>query len=1317
MAIIIREDNGNSGLFQSGYGVPTHLSPKGTLFVEKNSANVYINKNNLAYWVELLDSTNANITGDYLPLSGGTVYGPTSFTNGLTANTISATSINKVNYIVFNTGTTSATTVPGTFYFDNTEKALSYNTSINQGVTVNMGQQSYLRVFNNSGTGILKGKVVEILSAYSGLPVVTLAVNRHSNDNDVVGVAAETIPNNSEGIVLTYGIISNITVTGGSIGSLVYASDTTPGEIKNATEFLAFPLTARTNAVGYVIQTGTTDGKIFVNPVNENNNLSLTNLQRNVLEGSVISTGVFAFSGITLASSTTFNVSPAEGWIVDNTTNPLVPDVFYIKYTGQTNIPSLYYSSATQTYLLLTSAGTLTQQVTFPTPRQRRQSVYLGKMGHGNRTSLINAFSEPDFEISPISQIRDMFTPIKLINENVYPSPNTGLTFNTSSGILWGLGIGFSTDLLNPSSITISGNSPTTFQYRTQTGGTASNRTTIIPGSYDLNGLITSIGPPAKQATNQRIYLLQNGQIRIQYGQTIYTDLTAAIAAVTTESFTTFSNFRDNALLIAILSVRSDASLLSDTSQAKITFASKFGESVGGTGGVSTTNLQQAYNNSTNPEIIINSTLGELTIQNGAGTADNITNLLEGKNAATSTTSFIRADGLISGNTLSTPSFTANTNGLTATTMSTNNLKVFNNVINSGATNNLTISVNTGGTVTYDAVGTNPFHYFADNVGIGTPTNAAYKLDVLGSSNYNGQAIFQGQSTDGGQLGNETLTTGSGTNWSGTSYTSGYTHTTGSTVALTSVVSVINGAYYQVIFTISNRTAGTVTVSLGGSLVVFGATVGSTYYINTISNAALILTPSTDFNGKVIASVKLVNNGTASIVFNNNSLVANVEMRNFVATNQFLGLNSGSKFLSGANNIGFGPNALANLIAGDTNVAIGSGALQGNYYSSANIAIGYNSQVSSLTGFNNISIGFNSLRLLTTGYQNTVVGYTALQNATAPTYNVAIGQDAGSLTGAFAAVTSISQSVFIGMSTKASTVASDTNTIVIGYGAIGLGLNSTVIGNSSTTGTTLYGNVTAIRGMYALSAYTGTFTNGIVSDYLANNGRISVGTGTTITFYNGGVAVNPLMTISTSGTVSANEFSAITLTSKGIYGTTLVNANNTNGMLAFSGSGTIGGTGYTDFIRVTNTAAGVTNPNKTFRLNNTGGIEIINSTYLTNIFTLTDAGVLSTPGGGTSDKRVKNNIEYLFNESSSKIKLLKPVKFEFNAYSGIKRHGFIAQDVLEIEPELVLGDGDQEDGTYGLDYDGILAFTVKSLQESIQRIEQLEKEIKELNGN
>jgi hypothetical protein len=62
--------------------------------------------------------------------------------------------------------------------------------------------------------------------------------------------------------------------------------------------------------------------------------------------------------------------------------------------------------------------------------------------------------------------------------------------------------------------------------------------------------------------------------------------------------------------------------------------------------------------------------LGGLTIQNGTGNVDNVTNLFEGINTAGNTTSFIRADGYISAATVQTGGVVLNSNGLTATSIS-----------------------------------------------------------------------------------------------------------------------------------------------------------------------------------------------------------------------------------------------------------------------------------------------------------------------------------------------------------------------------------------------------------------------------------------------------------------------------------------------------------------------------------------------------------------------------------------------------------------------------------------------------------------------
>jgi hypothetical protein len=105
--------------------------------------------------------------------------------------------------------------------------------------------------------------------------------------------------------------------------------------------------------------------------------------------------------------------------------------------------------------------------------------------------------------------------------------------------------------------------------------------------------------------------------------------------------------------------------------------------------------------------------------------------------------------------------------------------------------------------------------------------------------------------------------------------------------------------------------------------------------------------------------------------------------------------------------------------------------------------------------------------------------------------------------------------------------------------------------------------------------------------------------------------------------------------------------------------------------------------------------------------TLTSAGVWSSNGGGTSDARTKDEIDYNFDNGIESILKLQPTKFKFKIAPNKQRRGFIAQDVLTTIPDLVLGDGEKENGTYGLDYDGILALAVKAIQELKAEIDEL----------
>ena len=588
----------------------------------------------------------------FLGLTGGTVSGETTFQSGITVNTISDTS-----YIDFNTSPSVPSPTGGTLYYDSNENALSYKPLTNQNdVTVNLGQESLVRVYNNSGAQINNGQVVHITGSTSGTPTVALAnaskLGTTFTDGlaQSSGVATHNIPNGEYGFITNFGIVRDLDTSTFIVGRELFLSDTIDGGITDDPDSIAF--TSRISVLGWCLTSDAVNGKIYVKIENENQLQSLTQQEVNVLLGNTVSTGAYEYTGATTASTTTFNVAPMRGWLVSNTySNATNPDVINVYYTGGTNISLTNIGSADSTYLLVNSGATLYQQTTFPTPQQRRENIYLGKVNHPNRTSILNINNTVDYDVSPMSSLRDLWSPIRLINQGIIPSPNgANLSFNTSAGSLWGNGINWSNNQLSPNNVNIAAKVPASFTYRTQTGGTSSSVTVIDPTKYDIGGVITSISPAgSNDATNQRIYLYPTGVINVLYGQTRYATLVEAISSIQSETFIPYPNAESTGILIGVISVRNDivadGQPLTNPDYAKFTLVSKFGESFGGTGGLSTTTLQQAYNNSTNPEITTNSTLKGVQFKGGTG-SDLDANIVIENNAGVVTGQWLANGGL-----------------------------------------------------------------------------------------------------------------------------------------------------------------------------------------------------------------------------------------------------------------------------------------------------------------------------------------------------------------------------------------------------------------------------------------------------------------------------------------------------------------------------------------------------------------------------------------------------------------------------------------------------------------------------------------------
>lgn len=201
----------------------------------------------------------------------------------------------------------------------------------------------------------------------------------------------------------------------------------------------------------------------------------------------------------------------------------------------------------------------------------------------------------------------------------------------------------------------------------------------------------------------------------------------------------------------------------------------------------------------------------------------------------------------------------------------------------------------------------------------------------------------------------------------------------------------------------------------------------------------------------------------ANTTGNDNTAIGMYAMRNNTSgqANTAVGSFALQAHTSGEYNAAFGASALGGNTTGSYNSAFGKSALNSNTTAHSNSAFGYDSLRSNTSGASNAAVGRNALYSNSTGYYNTGLGTAALTNNTTGSLNVAIGYFSGRYQAdGMNSLTDPENSIYIGSHTRGFSNL-DSNSIVIGYQAIGEGANTTVIGSSSTTSTHLYGQTKA----------------------------------------------------------------------------------------------------------------------------------------------------------------------------------------------------------------------------------------------------------------
>jgi hypothetical protein len=279
-------------------------------------------------------------------------------------------------------------------------------------------------------------------------------------------------------------------------------------------------------------------------------------------------------------------------------------------------------------------------------------------------------------------------------------------------------------------------------------------------------------------------------------------------------------------------------------------------------------------------------------------------------------------------------------------------------------------------------------------------------------------------------------------------------------------------------------------------------------------------------------------------------------------------------------------------------------------------------------------------------------------------------------------------------------------------GVVGLTGNNFITGNNIITGNIgVSGNITAGSGFYSISAFNGSYTDGIVTDYITGRGRISVGPNDDLAFYTGGPATTTTVYISSNSNVGIGTSTPTAkLHVKG--GDILVQrASGNDGAISFGTTGTgIYGNGSTSYIALS------TNNTERVRIDSAGRVGIGTSAPTTG-FTLDVAGDTRINGNlkatgditayYTSDKRLKDNIKPI-SSALEKIDSLNGVEYDWNTelqtvHSG-HDVGVIAQEVEQVLPEAVVT---RDNGYKAVNYDKVIPLLLQAIKELKAEVEAL----------
>jgi hypothetical protein len=324
-------------------------------------------------------------------------------------------------------------------------------------------------------------------------------------------------------------------------------------------------------------------------------------------------TGVISGGQLQLNSdSSKINILSGVGIVVDNSDGSS-PKSKKITWTSFAGVSVDFLSTDDYTFIGIDINKNIIQQTTMFTNIQRRSIIILGLVVHLDSNTVQQVVSTPYLVSNVRAEIEDLVVSLgSIINSfgNDYSSVSNNLQMKKTVGEMFLIGINSVNTTDNPSTLSTPFQSPVTIWYTVRDGSGEWNLQSptlnINPNKYD-DGSGTLQNTPAGEYTVQRIYFSPiNLRTFIEYGQQTFSTPAAAEDSVTSQDFQNDPSIEQISLLRCFLIVQQGTT---DLSTSIFIQTSKFGTADGGGGGGGGTNLQNTYDLSSQPQIVLSSAL------------------------------------------------------------------------------------------------------------------------------------------------------------------------------------------------------------------------------------------------------------------------------------------------------------------------------------------------------------------------------------------------------------------------------------------------------------------------------------------------------------------------------------------------------------------------------------------------------------------------------------------------------------------------------------------------------------------------------------